>query len=859
MGRCIWELKARMRSLVTAITASLIAAACLAVIASPVHAAAVEYPWILSGLDYETVFSLYYDPTHDMLYAGSYEDGVDVFDGDKWVEMTGGVEGFSVWELLYVPAHDALYAGTHENGVWRFKDGKWTDTGGGMGRSRVYTLCYDEANDLLYAGTREHGVWVFDGNTWKDTAGELEDQRVYALVYDKNSGDIYAGTRGKGIWSYDGSAWSDISGELAGYSAFSLCLRDSGTLYAGTLEIGLWRKDGSTWNDTGIEIEDEIYSLAYDEDRSLLYAGTENRGVWVFDGSTWTGTSGGFIYEEVLSLVYVSPHQTLYAGVGNFSGVWRLGPAIVSCTPPFGFRGETLDVQIVAYRTAFVDGTSKAVFSPGGITVNSTKVVDATHAVANITISADAEPGPRGVNLITGTHRPAPLAEGFVVERAWERYFYFAEGCLSREFQEYICLANPCDDEALVEITYYCEYEDKPEKQYIMMTPRSRATINVNGMYDYYCFSCSARVACDQPIVAERPMYFDYWNRGDPLPGGHAVMGAASPSTQWYFAEGTTMYGFDEWLLVFNPGYEPAELSLTLQGLYEDIVVEPAMSPNETIIGDIYVEPHSRLTLNISDFDMPTQFSLKVDSTQPVVAERSMYFDYEGTGAINCRGGHCVIGATSLSSNYYFAEGTTREGFEEWLILANFNPDPITVDAIYHFGPAQGDALAKSYEVPAKMVRTIHVPGEVGAGKDSSVTLTSPSQFLAERSVYFNDARGFDGGHCAMGAVSPATAWIFAEGYTGAGFEEWLCLYNPGAVDAAVKCKPLYEDGDGGTEYNVMVPAGTRITVYVNDLVGADRQLSSHLLSDQPIVAERSIYFDANGRQGGHVEKGYVP
>ena len=47
----------------------------------------------------------------------------------------------------------------------------------------------------------------------------------------------------------------------------------------------------------------------------------------------------------------------------------------------------------------------------------------------------------------------------------------------------------------------------------------------------------SAELSSTGPIVAERPMYFNYYDEWD---GGHVAMGVAQPSTTYYFAEGYT-------------------------------------------------------------------------------------------------------------------------------------------------------------------------------------------------------------------------------------------------------------------------------------------------------------------------------
>ncbi len=78
----------------------------------------------------------------------------------------------------------------------------------------------------------------------------------------------------------------------------------------------------------------------------------------------------------------------------------------------------------------------------------------------------------------------------------------------------------------------------------------SRITVNVNTAVGADK-EVSVKITSDGPIVAERPMYFNYngtWT------GGHDVIGLAAPQTSFYFAEGYTGTGtFDEYLCLMNP------------------------------------------------------------------------------------------------------------------------------------------------------------------------------------------------------------------------------------------------------------------------------------------------------------------
>ena len=62
----------------------------------------------------------------------------------------------------------------------------------------------------------------------------------------------------------------------------------------------------------------------------------------------------------------------------------------------------------------------------------------------------------------------------------------------------------------------------------------------------------SADITSDQPIVAERAMYFDTNGRG----GGSCAPPVGDLNQKWYFAEGYTGGNFDTWVLVMNADAE---------------------------------------------------------------------------------------------------------------------------------------------------------------------------------------------------------------------------------------------------------------------------------------------------------------
>lgn len=120
---------------------------------------------------------------------------------------------------------------------------------------------------------------------------------------------------------------------------------------------------------------------------------------------------------------------------------------------------------------------------------------------------------------------------------------------------------------------------------------------------------------------------------------------------------------------------------------------------------------------------------------------------------------------------------------------------------------------------------------------------------------------------------NPEKAWVFAEGYTGEGFEEWILLYNPGPTFGGSGLKLTvrldYSNNDGYIGYDLFaLESGRRMSVNVNqtllnkgysgDVSVTAIAYSGSLSNTYPIVAERSMYFNYRGQwTGGSQTLGY--
>jgi hypothetical protein len=97
-----------------------------------------------------------------------------------------------------------------------------------------------------------------------------------------------------------------------------------------------------------------------------------------------------------------------------------------------------------------------------------------------------------------------------------------------------------------------------------------------------------------------------------------------------------------------------------------------------------------------------------------------------------------------------------------------------------------------------------------GANQDVSMKIDANMNVVAERPMYFNYHGSWTGGTVELGVKKPRTTWFLAEGATHPGFEEWICIQNPGNTGASVHITYMFPGGrtqDSGSTW-----ARTRVT-----------------------------------------------
>jgi lysophospholipase L1-like esterase len=340
------------------------------------------------------------------------------------------------------------------------------------------------------------------------------------------------------------------------------------------------------------------------------------------------------------------------------------------------------------------------------------------------------------------------------------------------------------------------------------------------------------------------------------LLGAACLLAAAEPAAaqnyrRWYLAEGAANTFFGDAILIGNPGATAANVTIRL--LPEG---QPPFTPQT-----ITVPPTSRYTFNVNGVTglPPGAVSAIVESDVDIVVERSM--TWPGPAR---RGGHNSGAVLAPAGEWYLAEGVTGF-FETFVLVTNTNStSPVEVEVTFlreNSGP-----LVQTFSLAASGRRTIYVNNDVRDSLNRPISEPfstvvrqtsggTSADLVVERAMYWNS---FEGGHGSAAVTAPSTTWLFAEGVSGGdasfSFQTYLLLANPGTT-AATATVTFFRDAGGPVSRTVPVPAGRRVTLFLNDLrfdpgdvaALANASYSIRVASDQPVLAERAVYWSSSG------------
>jgi len=315
------------------------------------------------------------------------------------------------------------------------------------------------------------------------------------------------------------------------------------------------------------------------------------------------------------------------------------------------------------------------------------------------------------------------------------------------------------------------------------------------------------------------------------------------PSTTWYMAEGSTQCNekgnFDTYFTIQNTSNDHADVAITYMGFDGVIGTQSVrIPPKSTSIAS--ANKHIG-----AGFD----FSIKIEGVndQPIIVERTTYWNNRVAG-ISRQCAHSSVGVTTPSTTWYMAEGSTKGGFETYVLIQNSGTNKATVDITYmtEGGSVPGPALS----LYPQTRQTVNVADTLPNEPAVSIKVTSDNPIVAERSTYWssNATSGFrQCAHSSVGVTTPSTTWYMAEGSTyydnQGGFDTWLLIQNPGNNVATVDVNYMTEGGSVPGPA-LSIPPQSRRTVNVADTVHNEPNISIQVISNSPIVVERTTYWN---------------
>ncbi|MBN2168018.1 MAG: hypothetical protein JW738_02140, partial [Actinobacteria bacterium] len=298
----------------------------------------------------------------------------------------------------------------------------------------------------------------------------------------------------------------------------------------------------------------------------------------------------------------------------------------------------------------------------------------------------------------------------------------------------------------------------------------------------------------------------------------------------WYLAEGSTNWGFSTYIAIENPNEDEVQADIEY------------MTANGSVSGGtLTLPPVSQMTVNPEEKLGKVDFSAKVTSRRdkPIAVDRTMMWSKPGASGTEA---HCSIGVNSASRTWYLPEGSSKWGFETWLLIQNPNDSEATCSVTYMIEGKDPKTLEK--KIGADSRASFDMADDISAG-DASIKVTSDIPVICERSMYRHNRMV---GHDSIGATEPASDFYLAEGAVGYAdeFTTYILVQNP--QDEANKVTLSFLTGSGEVDGPVIeMPPNSRKTVNVGDYVKQCSDVSTRVHGEKPVAAERSMYWGHEG------------
>ena len=406
--------------------------------------------------------------------------------------------------------------------------------------------------------------------------------------------------------------------------------------------------------------------------------------------------------------------------------------------------------------------------------------------------------------------------------------WYCAEGTSTPDGRadETILVASIADTKTDATITVMPGGLTAPVSRTVHLEPREEARVRVADVVAAAEPAVVVEVVGGQAVVAH-----ELTANGD-IATEPCARGAAS---DWYFANGTTLKGAQQYIVLFDPFGDDAIVDVTF--LTDDGVQQPDS------LQALSVPRRSRITIPVSDL-LPRQREVAVHihaRSGRVVAERSQLFDGTASdGEVVHQGIGLSLGAQSPRGVWYFPYGTTVDGATGQIAIANFGASSTTVEVNVMLDSKE-TLPPQSVDIPARGVTTVDVGTRVLAGTQYAVTITARNAegragpVVAEMLESWPSSSASTGVATTLGSTRLARRWVIA--LPSGNVDGVITVVNPGTQPVTASLL-VYDAGDtsGPPSEPERAIDASRFAVFDLVEVGAGGDHVLVVTSDRPVA-----------------------
>ncbi len=333
--------------------------------------------------------------------------------------------------------------------------------------------------------------------------------------------------------------------------------------------------------------------------------------------------------------------------------------------------------------------------------------------------------------------------------------------------------------------------------------------------------------------------------RADSASGSAVSSCSNSTSSNWYFADGYTVDGSKEQLVITNPFPSDAIVNIS-----EATATE---SRQPAILQSLQVKPHSVLVISqdlLAKRELQLAITVNTTRGRVVVGRAQEYLTSVGRAGFTM-----TLGAPSLGEQFYFADGEVAPNvIERYSIYNGSDTDAVVNVAFLGLDPTAGFANPEPITVAAGKVASL-IASEAGvpAGRHGAVFSTETEGSIVVERAITRQTGDTVATTVVMGSPPSfaSTRWSMAIG-TDLAVPDVLVVLNATGSEGTVTVKTLGAGGEvpvPGMEA-IALPAGGVITIGVTDPTALGHPLVVE--STQRIFVERLLPRDPNlrGRSG---------